>query len=58
MAIKKKLKKKYKHLVCNNCGKRRADVKECYDPYAKEVNNEEIETRLCEDCYQEKMANI
>lgn len=45
-------------LECDSCHKRKSDVKECHDPYAKEINDEIIETQLCDSCYQEHCDDI
>lgn len=38
-------------LICVMCGTSEGAF-ECIDPYAQDVHNEEIETVLCDECYQ------
>jgi hypothetical protein len=41
-------------LTCEDCGVQNETVEECLDPGALEVDGEEIEVMLCEDCYQQR----
>lgn len=47
-----------KFLTCDSCHKAKKDVQTCIDPYSLDVNNEEVETNLCDDCYSESVADI
>jgi hypothetical protein len=48
----------YGDLTCDDCGKKGPDVQRTMCPYASEINNEEIECDLCEDCYYERCMDI
>jgi hypothetical protein len=45
-------------MICDGCHKEKEDVRSCLDPYAKEINDEEIDMNLCEDCYQNRCDDI
>ncbi len=47
-----------KLLVCDSCHKAKKDVQVCLDPYALDVNNEEVEVQLCDDCCTERAMDI
>jgi hypothetical protein len=45
-------------MICQSCGKDSEDVVECLDPYALEINDEEVEVVLCPDCLQDRADDI
>lgn len=44
-------------LICQDCGKD-AGVSVVYDPYALEINDEEIEIIVCESCLFDRAMDI
>ena len=47
--------------VCDSCGKGPADgveVHEGIDPYQWDIYDEEVECKLCDDCYQNRVDDI
>ena len=45
-------------LCCQDCGATDETVRECFCPYANEINDEQIEVVLCQDCYHERCMDI
>lgn len=45
-------------LECQDCGKKDETVIETFCPYARDVNDEDVEITVCEDCYGERAADI
>ena len=45
-------------MVCTYCGKDKPDVSERFDPFSFEINDEEIEVDICDDCYAERRDEI
>ena len=45
-------------LTCDSCGIEAGDVVLCYDPYAHEMNNQIIETNLCDKCFEKRVEEI
>jgi hypothetical protein len=43
---------------CDDCGKENPDVKKTFCPYEDDVNDEQIEVYLCDDCYDERCMEI
>ena len=43
---------------CEMCGEVKPDVTICTDPYDADVNNDEHEARLCDDCYRQRADDI
>jgi hypothetical protein len=46
------------NMICEICGKKKSDVQTVLDPYARDVNDEEVERDLCGDCYQQRCDDI
>jgi hypothetical protein len=44
--------------TCSRCGKAKADVERCYDPYDLDVNNKKVRCYLCDKCYAARSAEI
>ena len=45
-------------LECMFCHKQTPDVRPTLDPYAREINEEDIEVDICDDCYQDRCDDI
>jgi len=45
-------------MICDDCGKEKADVKVRNDPYKEEIEEKIIEKNYCDDCYQERLNDI
>jgi hypothetical protein len=45
-------------LKCQDCGKENETVCECLCPYAEDVNEEEIEIVVCDECYRKRSDDI
>lgn len=45
-------------MICDKCHQDKPDVSICIDPYYEEILKEEIETALCDDCYQASCEDI
>ncbi|MGH7974813.1 MAG: hypothetical protein ACREBR_04760 [bacterium] len=43
-------------LLCDMCGEPEAET--CLDPYTMDIEGEEIEINLCEECYQIRCDDI
>ena len=39
-------------MICDYCKQEKPDVKETFDPFHLEINDEEILVNLCNECYQ------
>jgi hypothetical protein len=54
-----KMKRKQKqHDECDRCGERKADVELQEDPYNRDVNDRIVLMFLCDDCREERAADI
>lgn len=47
-----------KFLECNDCHVKSAEVQVCNDPYCLEINDEEVEVQLCDNCYSDRVMEI
>ena len=56
--IKERKRKIKKMIKCDECGKEKDDVKECFDPYSDEINDEKIKCNLCDECYHDRCMEI
>lgn len=45
-------------MICDCCGKDKSDVVLCIDPYYEDITGEEVETYLCDKCYQQAIDDI
>lgn len=45
-------------MICDDCGKDKEDVEDTICPYEADINEEEVDCRLCEDCYYERSMDI
>lgn len=45
-------------MICQQCHKDKPDVVTRIDPFVKEIYDEEIEMDLCDECTQERRADI
>ena len=45
-------------MYCQFCGKCDETVFETIDPYAADVDNEEIDVIICQKCYAERVDDI
>tara|TARA_R110000851_G_scaffold332834_2_gene510116 strand:- start:11 stop:151 length:141 start_codon:yes stop_codon:yes gene_type:complete len=45
-------------LKCDDCGKTNRTVEKTTCPYASEIQEEEVEVYLCNDCYLERAGDI
>ena len=46
------------YLTCQDCGTQDRTVRETHCPYAYEINDEEKEVTLCQDCYSNRCQEI
>jgi len=44
--------------ICDECRENKPNVRVVLDPYALEVNGEEVKRALCEECEQERRDSI
>ena len=45
-------------LICDDCGVKNKDVKECYCPYTEELTGRLVDATLCKHCYNERLADV
>jgi protein-arginine kinase activator protein McsA len=45
-------------MTCDMCHQDKQNVRTVIDPYNSELNDEEIEMNLCEECEQERRDSI
>jgi hypothetical protein len=43
---------------CDDCQERKEDVHETFCPYALEIENEEIDMLLCDDCVDNRYQEV
>ncbi len=52
-------KKQYPYyLICDDCKKRKKDVKATICPYQHEIHDKHVDCTLCDDCYYERGLEI
>lgn len=47
-----------KYPICESCGKPNATTCVRFDPFAAEINNEDIEVFWCDDCTEDRAGDI
>ena len=45
-------------MICDDCSKDKEDVDAIYCPYLSEIEGEDVEANLCDDCYLERANDI
>ena len=45
-------------LKCDDCGEEKEDVKDTFCPYQEDVCDNNVEVKLCDDCYHERCMDI
>ncbi len=55
---KRKTREENNMLMCDRCHETKEDVAECIDPYAREINDEEVLVTLCDNCFSDRVDDI